>query len=54
MTTSSAPRPGLVALAAAGVLDAVQLLSLLARQVLSLAGIWLPAPALRRARATVA
>jgi hypothetical protein len=29
MTTSSAPRPGLVALAAAGVLDLVQLVSLL-------------------------
>jgi hypothetical protein len=29
MTTSAAPRPGLIALAAAGVLDAVQLVSLL-------------------------
>jgi hypothetical protein len=121
MTTSSAPRPGLLALAAAGVLDLVQLLSVLtvddgppivavlttvfgvatlagvamawrgsraglitamaariadflvlgvpaffldapwwaialvlACLVLSVAGIWLSAPALRRARATVA
>jgi hypothetical protein len=29
MTTSAAPRPGLIALAAAGLLDAVQLISLL-------------------------